>query len=85
MEISDEVVQGFRVAFFSGRTKSLSPEMEGIRKGLQAAIPLVVEGLVSDMKEWKDLSKSEYESAWRDGYRSGYSDSSNEILAKVKK
>jgi len=83
VEISDEVIRKAWIAFdgqwFSDRASDAS--MQRMRSALQAAIPLVVEGLVNSSYERCDPEKM---GCVRD-YTEGHNDLADAILAKVKK
>jgi hypothetical protein len=86
VEISDEVVEVAVKAFKKSRDYEFDTLAIAMRETLQAAIPLVVQGLVPTERKgflYADESRSEqYEAAIYDG---GYNACRQEILAKVKK
>ena len=83
VEISDEVVEVFaRILFPEDREEHLRESWKmDILRGLQAAIPLVVEGLVPSEKADSDNDRD----PGMQNYRYGYNSCRRDILAKVKK
>lgn len=80
MEISDDVIDRALTAYDEFLGSDDEADYEAMRAALQAAIPLVVEGLVGPEKEahWYCTEEQEFRVY-------GYNACRNDILAKVKK
>ena len=80
MEISDEVEDAAYEAWTNVYDGVSNNHRQALRDALQAAIPLVVEGLVVEASTPK-INANSYDL----GYQDGYNDCGKDILAKVKK